>query len=529
MRDTLQRSLKILPFILIGLGIGLAIDYNVKPNLTWDNGPRPMVTYVQTTARAETPTSPVVASEDDFTALERSSRVFGDIARRVNPGVVAINTTRKVKSPEGMGGLDEMFNDPWFRRFFRQPEQGEMEQSFLGSGVIVSPDGYILTNNHVVEEGDEILVRLQSDEEEGVTEGHKAKLVGNDPSTDVAVIKIEGKNLPTVKLGDSDRLNVGDWVVAVGNPFGLTHTVTAGIVSALGRTRILGTDSYEDFIQTDAAINPGNSGGALVNVRGELIGIPTAIATGNARQFAGAGFAIPVNMAKNVMEQLIEHGRVVRGWLGVSIQDVDQETAEAMGLKDVRGVLITSIIGDDSPAKAAGIERRDVVISVDGKKTPNVNTLRNVIAGIKPGSKVEMKVIRDGKELTFKPKIAEKPADEELDRFRGDEEETKEDVLGLSVSNITDEVIERFRDYKGEEGVIIRDVKQGSPGDRANLRPGHLIKEMIIASRTYTIRNVEDYHDAVGRLNAGDSVVLWVKDPGGREFYVSTRIPKEKE
>jgi len=516
MKAWFAKTLRILPFILIGLGLGLAIDYNIQPVETKSHNT--IATSPQSRALAASPTSPVIdVTESELKTLENSSRVFAAISNRVNPAVVAINTRKKVEAP-GWGAYQDFFNDPFFRRFFQIPPEQELEQQFLGSGVIVTPDGYIITNNHVVADAEEITVNLASDDD---NESHSAKLIGADEYTDVAVIKINGKNLPTITLGNSDEVKVGDWVLAIGNPFGLTHTVTAGIVSALGRRQILGmANAYEDFIQTDASINPGNSGGALVNIKGEQIGIPTAIAT-KVGQSAGVGFAIPINIAKNVMNQLIEHGRVIRGYLGVGIENISKSMADAMGLKSTEGVLVQKVY-ENTPAEKAGFKRGDVIIKVNGRKTPNVNVLRNMIANIQPGTKIKITIIRKGKERVLTAKLAEQT--KEALASAGSVTEEKEDILGLSVEPLTPSLAERFG-----HGVIIRDVKTGGPGYKAGLRPGFIIKEMVIASKTYKIENLSDYERATSLLQPGDSVVLWVKPPRGSERYVAARIPKKEE
>ncbi|HEY4715555.1 MAG TPA: Do family serine endopeptidase, partial [bacterium] len=335
---------------------------------------------------------------------------FSGIVKNVRPAVVNVFTTKVVKqkgfhSPSGRGDPFEEFFGPQFKQFFGPKE---FKQSSLGSGFIIAEDGYILTNNHVVENVDEIKVRLTDKDE------YTAKIVGRDPKTDVALVKIDAKKkLPVAALGDSDSLDEGDWVIAIGNPFGLGHTVTAGIVSAKGRYGIL-PGSYEDFIQIDAAINPGNSGGPLININGEVVGINTAIfspqgafgAQGN----IGIGFAIPINMAKVILSQLKNTGKVIRGWLGVTIQPVTPEIAESLKLHESRGALISSVM-TGSPAEKAGINGGDVILEFDGKKIDDYHTLPSTVAATPIGKEVKVKLIRDGKEKIIELRVGEMPPD----------------------------------------------------------------------------------------------------------------------
>ena len=329
---------------------------------------------------------------------------FVEVTKATKPAVVNISTTKVVRFRGAP--YSPFFNDPFFRRFFgddffrefRAPRE-QREQS-LGSGVIVSQDGYIVTNNHVVEGASEIRV-LVGDQRE-----FKGRVVATDPRTDVAVVKIAGHGLPTIPWGDSDRLQVGEWVLAIGNPFGLNQTVTAGIISATGRANV-GIADYEDFIQTDAAINPGNSGGALVNVRGELIGINTAIFS-RSGGYMGIGFAIPSNMVREVMEDLIKRGKVTRGWLGVHIQLLAPDLAKKFGLKEAHGVLVGEVSGG-SPAAKAGMNRGDVILELAGKRVEDPEHLRNEVARTEPGKRIPVKIWRGGKEMILQVEIEELP------------------------------------------------------------------------------------------------------------------------
>src|SRR5512135_680821 len=327
-----------------------------------------------------------------------TSRAFSEIAASISPAVVNISTTKVMRRD-----ANPLFDDPFFDFFnpfreFRTPKKWK-EQS-LGSGVIVSADGYIITNNHVVEQADEVRVTLLD------KRSFKAKVIGADSKTDVAVVRIDAKDLPTVRWGDSDKLQVGEFVLAIGNPFGLSHTVTMGIISAVGRANV-GIADYEDFIQTDAAINPGNSGGPLVNVRGELIGINTAIFS-RSGGYQGIGFAVPSNMARLVMDQLMKEGKIVRGWLGVTIQDITPELSQKFGLKDSKGALVGDI-SKGSPAEKSGMMRGDVILEFNGKEVKSVGSLRNMVSQSKVGSQVKLKILRGGKQIELAALIAELP------------------------------------------------------------------------------------------------------------------------
>ncbi|MEE9583884.1 MAG: trypsin-like peptidase domain-containing protein, partial [Candidatus Brocadiales bacterium] len=335
--------------------------------------------YRMTPVQAERSTAEIERLQETATQF---SKLFSEVADYVKPSVVHVKAVKVMKResferfhPPGGGrggGGGFPFGDDFFDRFFGGRMPKEFKQQGFGSGVIVDARGYILTNNHVVAEADEIFVMLPGSKKE-----LKAEVVGTDPPTDIAVIKIEGNGLPVAKLGNSDDVHVGDWVIAVGNPFGLTQTVTAGIISAVGRANV-GIADYEDFIQTDAAINPGNSGGPLVNLNAEIIGINSAIFT-RSGGYQGIGFAIPINMAKIVMESLIAHKKVIRGWLGVSIQDIDENLAESFDLSSTEGVLISDVT-PNSPAERDGIERGDVIVEYQGKEIEDVNDLRNLVA-----------------------------------------------------------------------------------------------------------------------------------------------------
>ncbi|MBM3213205.1 Do family serine endopeptidase, partial [Candidatus Poribacteria bacterium] len=353
-----------------------------------------------------TNTTTINSTEVDLSGLRSLNAAFIKVAKEVNPSVVNISTKSEIKTPSRRSQsrrpdnewdpFRDFFGDEFFKRFFDTP-QSQTKRS-LGSGVIISEDGYILTNSHVVSDADEIKVTLDGKKE------YDAKIIGADKDTDVAVIKIDANKLPFARLGDSDKLQVGEWVLAIGNPLRLSHTVTAGIISAIGRSNV-GLANYENFIQTDASINPGNSGGPLVNIEGEVIGINTAIATAGTPGNIGIGFAIPINMAIEIKDQLTKKGKVTRGWLGIQLQDIDSDIAEKYGLKEAKGVLVAMVF-DDSPAGKAGIKAGDLIIEFNGKNVEDGSHLKRLVASAGPNESVEVKVIRDKKERVFDVKLS---------------------------------------------------------------------------------------------------------------------------
>jgi serine protease Do len=435
---------------------------------------------------------------------------FSGIVKQVRPAVVNIFTTKVIKQ-RGYGFPFEEFEQFFGPQFRRQFPERKFKQSSLGSGFIITEDGYILTNNHVVEGMDEIKVKLTDDEE------FTAKVIGRDPKIDVALIKIDAKKkLPVVVLGDSDALEIGDWVVAIGNPFGLGHTVTAGIVSAKGRHGII-QGSYEDFIQTDAAINPGNSGGPLINLNGEVIGINSAIfspqgAFGTPGNI-GIGFAIPINMAKSVLTQLKETGKVVRGWLGVMIQPITPEIAEALNLEKQKGALIADVT-PGSPAEKAGLQRGDIIIEFDGKKIDDYHNLPPIVAGTPVGKRAKVKIIREGKTKELTIDVAEMPPDVSGEVTT---EETASDEIGISVSDITNELAQRY-DIREKEGVVVTDVTAGSMADMAGIQPGDLIVEV----NKKQVRNTKDFNKEIIKVGKGKSVLFLIKR-GNSTIYVALR------
>ncbi len=436
---------------------------------------------------------------------------FVPVVKAVMPAVVNVSTTRVVKGAQG-GDIQPFMDDPFFRQFFGEEFfrhfqiPRDRRENSLGSGVIVSNDGYIVTNNHVVAKADEIKVLL-SDKRE-----FKGKVIGADPKSDVAVIKIEGKDLPTIPWGDSDKLEVGEYVLAIGNPFGLNQTVTMGIVSAVGRANV-GIADYEDFIQTDAAINPGNSGGALVNARGELVGINTAIFS-RSGGYMGIGFAVPANMTRTVMQSLIKNGKVVRGWLGVSIQPVTPEIAKQFGLKESRGALVNEVIAD-SPAIAAGIKNGDIITSFNGKAIDSPAMLRNVVAATSVGKTVKVELLRDKKAQTVEVKVTEQPKDVQRAGNESAGEEGKDSALaGLEVRNLNAEIARQLGLPPGTAGVVVAGIADGSAAGEAGIEEGDVVVEI----NRKPVRNVNDYRKVAEKLGKNDGVLLLVIRRGGRLY-----------
>lgn len=454
-------------------------------------------------------------------ALIAGSKARAAIVKEVSKAVVHISVEKTVKNngPRENGPQSrkpDLFDDEFFRKFFapRLPvPPREFKQRGLGSGTIVDKRGYILTNNHVIADADKIVVKLKDGTE------LKAKLIGADPATDIAVLKIEGKNLPLATLGNSDQLEVGETVIAIGNPFGLEQTVTQGIVSAKGRSQV-GLTDYEDFIQTDASINPGNSGGPLINLYGRIVGVNTAIFSRSGGNM-GIGFSIPINQARVVMAALIDSGKVTRGFLGVVIQDVTPELAEAMGVDVKEGVLIANV-GEDTPAGKSGIRQSDIILRFNGRTVKNTNALRNVVAATKPGEKVPVELIRDGKPERIMVEVGEQPKDMRA-AIRGHgngqgqdpADDHPEAVLGLEVQPLSPDLANRLG-YTGASGVLISNVKPDSPAAQAGLRRGALIEKVNRRS----IKNVQEFRTQISKVASGKSILMLVRFERSNQFHV---------
>lgn len=420
---------------------------------------------------------------------------FVSLAEQLKPAVVNIGTAKTVKpkapiypGPQGPGG--DMFEE-FFERFFRNAPQSPHKQRSLGSGFIISQDGYILTNDHVVDGADEIKVKLSDGRE------FTGEIRGLDPKLDLALIKIDaGEDLPVARLGDSEEIKVGEWVMAIGNPFGLEQTVTVGIVSAKGR--VIGAGPYDDFIQTDASINPGNSGGPLFNMQGEVIGINTAIVA----QGQGIGFAIPVNMAKQIIPQLRDEGRVTRGWLGVTVQALNKELAESFDLDTTHGALVNEVI-EDSPADKAGLKRGDIIVEYDGKQVDELNDLPRLVAATPVDETVKVKVFRDGKERTINVKIGR--LDDGEVALAADDEETG-GALGLTVANVTPELVERYS-LESDQGILITKIDPEGPAAEANLRVG----DLVVEADGKEVGSVKEFEELVGKMKSGKVLRLLIQ------------------
>jgi len=471
--------------------------------------------------------TPALAFAEDDTGIDtlrQMGKAFAEIAEKASPAVVGIKASKTVTMDyptmrEGpFGEPFDPFEDDLFDYFFRrrsprqrspQPKSYQLAQ---GSGFIVSPDGYILTANHLVGEAEEIMVRLADDRE------FDAKIIGTDPDSDVAVVKIDAKDLPSLEFADSDALEVGEWVLAIGNPFGLSHTITAGIVSAKGRSGFR-LAAYENYIQTDAAINPGNSGGPLINVDGKVVGINTAIVTGHLayRGNVGIGFAIPINMAKSIYDQLVESGTVVRGFLGVGIQDLTHEFAAAFDLKEgTKGVLVPEVT-EDSAADKAGLKHNDVIVEFNGQPVETAKVLQNRVAMLRPGTKVKVVVLRDGKRETLTVELGKRPS---MGEIVGARPETL-DELGFSVRDLTDDLAERYG-YEGLTGVVVTKVEPGSQAARTGITRGMLIKEVDRRQ----VRNTKEFNEAIEKARKKGSVLLLIKQER-YTLYFLLQLPKK--
>ncbi len=451
------------------------------------------------------------ADDTGIENLKKTGKAFANVAKKVSPAVVFLKIEKEINSYPGSSRYDgghnaPGMNDEMLRQFFGVPpmnprRQGEKQTVVgQGSGFIITPDGYILTANHVVAEADNIKVKFQDERE------FNAKIIGKDPQSDIAVIKIEGTGFPFVELGDSDDLEVGEWVVAIGNPFGLSHSLTAGIVSAKGRSAV-GIADYENFIQTDAAINPGNSGGPLVNLDSQVVGMNSAIFSSSGG-YMGIGFAIPANMIKAIKDQLIKNGMVTRGQIGIVIQDITPELAEMFKVKDAKGILISQVM-KGAPADKAGLKSGDVILKLNETPVENISSFRGAIAMIAPGTKTKLTILRNDKtkEITLTVGNQNDP------RFLGNDAEIFE-KLGFQIRNLSLDIAERLG-YTEEQGVVISEVLPNSPAAGLGLRPGTL----ILSVNHNTVKNIEDFRQVITAAES-NNILLFVRNGQFSSFVV---------
>ncbi len=505
MSKTNRNFLFLFVFLVVGflVGILLAAPLGISPRATIQE---------QTVAPEVSTDIPQVHD-----LLSQISEAFEESAANVSSSVVSIFAEQTVQTQSPFGLPDDAFKDffgeDFFKRFFGTPTPRDEKRTVrsLGSGVIVTKDGYILTNNHVVANAEKLSVVV------GDNKTYEAKIIGTDPPTDVAVIKIDANNLPAARLGDSDEVKVGQWVIAVGNPFQLFHTVTHGIISAKGRSSV-GLADYEDFFQTDASINPGNSGGALADMESNVIGINTAIASPSGGN-VGIGFAIPINMAKKVMEDLISKGEVTRGYIGLVPQDINEDLAKALKLSSTEGILVGDV-DRAGPADKGGIKRGDLIVEFDGKKVENSAQLRNMAAQAKPGIPVKIGLLREGKKVEVTVTLGERPKESRGGRAPQEpqaEAQTSQ-KLGLSVQMLTPDIAEQLG-YQKESGIIVIDVFSGSPAEEAGLQRGDLIKEV----NRKEVRTVQDFENEINDLKNGDVAALLVRR-GSNTFFTTIKF-----
>ncbi len=459
-----------------------------------------------TDARDNPPASIKTVSRSESAA----GRGYSGVVKRVVPAVVNISSSRVTKSDSssmrGPGGMDplfrQFFGDDFSQRFSVPKERREKS---LGSGVIVSPEGYILTNNHVVDRATDITVTLYDKRE------MKARLVGTDSRTDIAVLKIDGSNFPALTLADSSKVAVGDIVLAIGDPFGVGQTVTSGIVSATGRSLRGAIEEVEDFIQTDAPINPGNSGGALVDDEGNLIGINTAIIPGNSGGNQGIGFAVPINMARHDMDQILKHGKVERAYLGILPQDVTPAMAKAFNASEVTGALVGDVTAA-SPAARGGLQKGDIILTVNGQAVADANQLRLKIGMLTPGETVKLKVLRNGKPQDVAVQLGEFPAKQERAAVGAERQDTVLD--GVTVENLTPDAAQQLKLAPQTKGVVVGEVSPASRAAEAGLQPGDVIQEV----NHQPVKSVNDFRQAVSTANQSNPVLLLVNREGNTLF-----------
>lgn len=462
------------------------------------------------------PVTALAEDEQSIQALRSMGKAFASIAEKTSPAVVGVRATKSVRSDsrqDSSGAPYSPFDDQMFEYFFRRrmprsERQEQPRQVAQGSGFLVTADGYILTNNHLVGEAEEVRVQLND------RRTFKAKVIGTDPGTDVAVIKIDVQDERYVELADSDSLEVGEWVIAIGNPFGLSHTVTAGIVSAKGRNDI-GVASFEDFIQTDAAINFGNSGGPLLNLDGKAVGINTAIIGPGGN--VGIGLAIPINMVKGIYEQLKDSGRVVRGYLGVKIGNIESGVGEFYGAASDKGAMVAEVM-EGSPAEQAGIKVDDIVVELEGEAVVGANELMNRIAMFKPGTEVKLTVLRDGKRRAISLTLGTRPDDKTV---ASGSESKAEEQLGVNVQTLTPEMGQRLG-YEGLRGVVVTEVTAGSPAEEKGIQPGDLITEV----NREAVRTLRQWSDAINKAAEKGKILLRVRGERGTRLVLITLSEK---
>ncbi len=454
-----------------------------------------------------TAATPIDASKGT-TLLEQISEAFTELADKAKPATVSIKCL--VNCTQDYANPFDMFGDDFFKRFFGQQygqqfqQQQPQQQTAGGSGFLISSDGYIVTNNHVIKDATQVSVTLNDGTE------YEATVKGSDPRTDLALIKIEAEGLPFLTFGDSDALRAGEWVVAVGNPFGLEGTITKGIVSAKGR-QDLGIAPYEDFIQTDAAINPGNSGGPLLNVRGEVVGVNTAIFS-RSGGYMGIGLAIPSKMVQPVIDQILEKGSVKRAYLGIVMQPVDKELSQAMGLEKPEGILISEVV-KDSPAAQAGIQQGDIILQYNDKPAKNITKFRNDIAMMSPGAKIQLKILRNHKPLTVTLTLGAQNDGEAISA-----EVTQK--LGIELENLTPETASKLGYSSDVAGIVISKVKPGSPASNGGLRPGFLITGVAVDwNNQKAVKNIGEFDAALQELGDKKYIILIVRHQNFQRYY----------
>ncbi|MBN1379401.1 MAG: DegQ family serine endoprotease [Gammaproteobacteria bacterium] len=459
--------------------------------------------------------SPPASAEDAITSLRQTGKAFASVAKTVSPAVVFVQVEKNTRPAAMQFKRSPFGDDEFFRHFFgpgfrgQRPLQPAPEEHVVGQGTgfIISKDGYILTNNHVVGDADKVTVKLQDGRE------FDAETIGTDPQSDVAILKIDGSSLPMLKLGDSEALEVGEWVIAIGNPFGLSHTLTVGVVSAKGRSGV-GLADYENFIQTDAAINPGNSGGPLVNLNGEVVGMNTAIFS-RSGGYMGIGFAIPVNMLIAIKDQLLKDGKVTRGYLGIVIQPLTQDLAESFNLKAQQGILISQV-SEDSPAAKAGFQPGDVIVELDGKPVSDVGQFRNQIAMTTPGKTRSVSVLRDGKSKQIKVAVGTLDSEAQSPAPGQPASQTK---IGLRVQTLTPDLARQLG-TDNTSGVVVSEVEAGSVAALARIEPGSIIRQV----NRKPVASAQAFNKMISATPKGSSVLLLIEKDGYARF-IALRMP----